>query len=45
MRSVRAILLMLCLMPLSATAQEPLEQSFESDVLVIVARDDEGDRA
>ncbi|MDH3587706.1 MAG: DUF192 domain-containing protein [Gammaproteobacteria bacterium] len=39
MRSVRAILLMLCLMPLSATAQEPLEQSFESDVLVIVARD------
>jgi len=29
---------MLCLAPLSLRAQEPLEQSFQSDVLVIVAR-------
>ena len=35
---VRMLLLMLCLAPLSLRAQEPLEQSFQSDVLVIVAR-------
>ena len=39
MTSIRALLLALCLVTLSANAQEPLEQSFESDVLVIVARD------
>jgi uncharacterized membrane protein (UPF0127 family) len=39
MIAVRALLLALCLVPLSTNAQEPLEQSFESDVLVIVARD------
>jgi uncharacterized membrane protein (UPF0127 family) len=39
MTSTRALLLALCLVTLSANAQEPLEQSFESDVLVIVARD------
>ena len=39
MTSIRALLLALCLATLPANAQEPLEQSFESDVLVIVARD------
>ena len=39
MTSTRALLLALCLVTLPANAQEPLEQSFESDVLVIVARD------
>jgi len=38
MTIVRLLLLMLCLAPLSLRAQEPLEQSFRSDVLVIVAR-------
>jgi uncharacterized membrane protein (UPF0127 family) len=38
MTIVRVLLLMLCLAPLSLRAQEPLEQSFQSDVLVIVAR-------
>jgi uncharacterized membrane protein (UPF0127 family) len=38
MTIVRMLLLMLCLAPLSLRAQEPLEQSFQSDVLVIVAR-------
>jgi uncharacterized membrane protein (UPF0127 family) len=35
----RILLLSLCLVSLAATAQEPLEKSFETDVLVIVARD------
>ncbi len=39
MTSIRALLATLCLAALSADAQETLEQSFESDVLVIVARD------
>ena len=38
MTIVRTLLLMLCLAPLSLRAQEPLEQSFQTDVLVIVAR-------
>ncbi len=38
MRFVRALLLALCLAPVGVPAQEPLEQSFESDVLVIVGR-------
>lgn len=38
MTIVRMLLLMLCLAPLSLRAQDPLEQSFQSDVLVIVAR-------
>jgi uncharacterized membrane protein (UPF0127 family) len=36
---VRALLLSLCLLPLAVNAQSSLEQSFEKDVLVIVARD------
>ena len=39
MTFIRALLLMLCLASLPAAAQEPLDRSFESDVLVIVARD------
>lgn len=39
MTSLRALLLALCLITPAAKAQEPLEQSFASDVLVIVARD------
>jgi uncharacterized membrane protein (UPF0127 family) len=40
MMRVRALLLSLCLVPLAAFAQEDsLEQSFDKDVLVIVARD------
>lgn len=39
MISVRALLLSLCLFPLAVNAQGSLEQSFEKDVLVIVARD------
>ena len=35
----RAVLAWLCLLALPALAQEPLEESFQSDVLVIVARD------
>jgi uncharacterized membrane protein (UPF0127 family) len=35
----RILLLSLCLVSLAAVAQEPLEQSFKTDVLVIVARD------
>jgi uncharacterized membrane protein (UPF0127 family) len=38
MTVIRTLLLALCLGPLAANAQAPLEQSFESDVLVIVAR-------
>lgn len=38
MTIARMLLLLLCLAPLSLRAQEPLEQSFQSDVLVIVAR-------
>ena len=36
MTFVRAFVLALCLTPIGIEAQEPLEQSFESDVLVIV---------
>ena len=36
MTFVRALVLALCLAPVGLPAQEPLEQSFESDVLVIV---------
>ena len=36
---IRAALLLLILLALPAHAQEPLEESFQSDVLVIVARD------
>lgn len=39
MTFIRALLLVLFLGPLPAAAQESLDQSFESDVLVIVARD------
>jgi uncharacterized membrane protein (UPF0127 family) len=39
MTSIRALLLAIWLLPLSVNGQEPLEQAFESDVLVIVARD------
>jgi uncharacterized membrane protein (UPF0127 family) len=39
MTIVRMLLLSLCLVSLAATAQEPLEGSFETGVLVIVARD------
>ena len=39
MTLVRALLPALCLVALSTHAQESLDQSFESDVLVIVARD------
>lgn len=35
----RLALLVFCLAPLSLPAQEPLAESFDSDVLVIVARD------
>lgn len=38
MTFVRALVLALCLAPVDLPAQEPLEQSFESDVLVIVGR-------
>jgi len=38
MTVIRALLLALCLGPLAANAQAPLEQSFDSDILVIVAR-------
>jgi len=38
MTIARMLLLLLCLAPLSLRAQDPLEQSFQSDVLVIVAR-------
>lgn len=38
MTSLRALLLVLCLAALSAGAQEPLDESFDSDVLVIVGR-------
>lgn len=38
MTLLRTLLVMLCLAPLALRAQEPLERSFESDVLVIVAR-------
>jgi uncharacterized membrane protein (UPF0127 family) len=38
MTVIRALLLALCLGPLAANAQAPLEQSFDSDMLVIVAR-------
>lgn len=43
MTTLRALLLALCFAPLSLPAQdsfqEPLEEAFDSDVLVIVARD------
>ncbi len=39
MTAVRVLLLTLCLVPLAATAQNSLEQSFGKDVLVIVGRD------
>jgi hypothetical protein len=35
----RILLLALCLVSLAAIAQQPLEQSFDTDVLVIVGRD------
>ena len=38
MTFVRTLLLALCLAPIDLPAQEPLEQAFESDVLVIVGR-------
>jgi uncharacterized membrane protein (UPF0127 family) len=38
MKILRAFLMMLCLASLPVHAQEPLQQSFQSDVLVIVAR-------
>ena len=38
MTLVRALVLALCLAPFTLRAQEPLEQSFELDVLVIVGR-------
>ncbi len=38
MRLVCALVLALCLAPLGLRAQEPLDQSFESDVLVIAGR-------
>ena len=37
--TVRAVLLLLCLLALPAHAQAPLDESFQSDMLVIVARD------
>lgn len=39
MTFIRSLLLVLCLGPLAAVAQEPLDQTFDSGVLVIVARD------
>lgn len=38
MKILRTFLMMLCLASLPLQAQEPLQQSFQSDVLVIVAR-------
>lgn len=38
MRLLRAFVVVLCLVPLAPRAQEPLERSFQPDVLVIVAR-------
>ena len=38
MTGARAACLLLCLLALPAPAQEPLEEAFETDVLVIVAR-------
>ena len=38
MTLVRALVLALCVAPFALRAQEPLEQSFQSDVLVIVGR-------
>ncbi len=38
MKLVRTLLTMLCLASLSVHAQEPLQQSFQPDVLVIVAK-------
>lgn len=39
MTPIRAVLLLLCLLASPAHSQELLEESFQSDVLVIVARD------
>ena len=39
MTLMRAVLLLLCLLALPVKAQETLDASFQSDVLVIVARD------
>ena len=39
MTGIRMLLLSLCLVPPAAIAQDALEQSFEKDVLVIIARD------
>ena len=38
MTGARTLCLLLCLLALPAPAQEPLEEAFETDVLVIVAR-------
>lgn len=39
MTILRALVIALCLAPLSLSAQESLEASFDSDVLVIITRD------
>jgi uncharacterized membrane protein (UPF0127 family) len=38
MTPIRPVLLLLCLLALPAQSQEPLGESFQSDVLVIIAR-------
>lgn len=39
MRSLLRILIALCVVPLTVVAEEPLDQAFDNDVLVIAARD------
>jgi len=39
MKSLRLLLFALCIAPLPVTAEEPVDQAFDKDVLVIAARD------
>ena len=39
MKSLRRLLFVLCITPLPVTAEEPVDQAFDKDVLVIAARD------
>ena len=39
MKSLRRLLFVLCIAPLPVTAEEPVDQAFDKDVLVIAARD------
>ncbi len=39
MKSLRPLLIALCLVPLTVSAEDPVDQAFDKDVLVIAARD------